>query len=556
MKRLAIGAAVLAILAALAASVFLLSRPQPSAPTPQPAASQAAPASLLVLYQQDSRGGGTHFTAFLTANLLGRFGHVRLGDLDAFRAVDAQGADAVFVAPAFGGARPPQALLDLVRDGRVPVVWMQHGAKWLAETPAEVKRLGWRPGPPAPQDFLQVRYKGQTFLRDRRDQGAIAEVEAIDPARATVLATAVGKDGRETPWAVRAGALTYVVEAPYAYAVEDDRYIVFADLLFRTLAPGAPARRRAMVRIEDVGPEADPARIHRIAEVLHEEGVPFSIAVYDSYRDPKGHFHKGRPLAFDLREKPALVRALKAAQRRGALLVAHGHTHQFSDQPNPYAGVSGGDYEFFRAALAPDASFRLLGPLPDDRPQHWRARLAELRQVWRGAGLTQPQVFTTPHYAASLNAYAAMRETFPVRYERVTYFQGEGTGAAPDQARSYDQYFPFETVDARGDFIVPENMGFGAPRRRPGDFGRSPEELIATARRNLVVQDGFASFFYHWYEDPERLRQIVRGLKALGYTFVTPTQVVAGAPAWMSQGRELTPPESGLWERIQAQLGL
>jgi uncharacterized protein YdaL len=556
LKRLAIGAAVLTILAALAASALLVSRPPSSAPAPLPVASHAAPSRLLVLYQHDARGGGTQFTALLTANLLGRFGHVRLGDLDAFQAADAQSADAIFVAPAFGGPRPPQALLDLVRSGRIPVVWMQHGAKWLAETPAEAKRLGWRPGPPAPRAYLQVRYKGQAFLRDPRDQGAIAEVEALDPARARVLAAAVRTDGRETPWAVRSGTLTYVVEAPYAYAVEDDRYLVFADLLFRILAPGAPARHRAMVRIEDVGPEADPARVRRIAEILQEEGVPFSIAVYDSYRDPRGHFHKGQPLAFDLREKPALVRTLKAAQRRGAYLVAHGHTHQFSDQPNPYAGVSGGDYEFFRAALAPDSSFRLLGPLPDDRPQHWRARLADLRQVWRGAGLTQPQVFTTPHYAASLNAYAAMRESFPVRYERVFYFQGEGTGDAPDQTRGYDQYFPFETVDARGDFIVPENMGFGAPRRRPGDFGRSPEELIATARRNLVVQDGFASFFYHWYEDPERLRQIVRGLKALGYTFVTPIDVVAAAPAWMSQGRQLTLPEAGPWERIQARLGL
>ncbi|HEY0012567.1 MAG TPA: hypothetical protein VGB79_06895, partial [Allosphingosinicella sp.] len=49
--------------------------------------------------------------------------------------------------------------------------------------------------------------------------------------------------------------------------------------------------------------------------------------------------------------------------------------------------------------------------------------------------------------------------------------------------------------------------------------------------RNLAVRDGFASFYFPWYESPESLRAAVRGVKALGYRFVAPGEVVRDAPA-------------------------
>ena len=39
---------------------------------------------------------------------------------------------------------------------------------------------------------------------------------------------------------------------------------------------------------------------------------------------------------------------------------------------------------------------------------------------------------------------------------------------------------------------------------------------------NLVVRDGFASFFYHPYYGVEILESIVAGVEAAGYTFVSP----------------------------------
>ena len=52
---------------------------------------------------------------------------------------------------------------------------------------------------------------------------------------------------------------------------------------------------------------------------------------------------------------------------------------------------------------------------------------------------------------------------------------------------------------------------------------RLPADIIADAQRNLVVRDGWASFFYHTYDSISYLQQTVTGLKSLGYTFVAPT---------------------------------
>jgi hypothetical protein len=235
-------------------------------------------------------------------------------------------------------------------------------------------------------------------------------------------------------------------------------------------------------------------------------------------------------LSFSLRHRPQLVRALEYALSKGGTLVAHGHTHQTDLRPNPYHRVSGGDYEFFAADLS-EGAFLLRGPLPNDNFQTWRARFEASKAAWRKAGLDHPSIFTFPHYAASPKAYQAARKHYPVRYERSLYFAGELDGTPFLNGDWETQHFPYEVVDVRGDLIIPENLGYSSTTERGGAFGRSPDMLVASARRNLVVRDGFASFFHHWYEDPYALQRTVRGIKALGYRFVAPQEVIDAAPA-------------------------
>jgi len=42
---------------------------------------------------------------------------------------------------------------------------------------------------------------------------------------------------------------------------------------------------------------------------------------------------------------------------------------------------------------------------------------------------------------------------------------------------------------------------------------------LQRAKALKVVRDGWAGFYFHWYLDPQFLRETVEGLKALGYEF-------------------------------------
>lgn len=155
------------------------------------------------------------------------------------------------------------------------------------------------------------------------------------------------------------------------------------------------------------------------------------------------------------------------------------------------------------------------------------AGLSEIAAV----GLPRPNIFTFPHYAGSVNAYRAVQQVFSFRLDRALYFNGLLTGAAPDYSRPIGQYFPYPVTDVYGQFVLPENLGNEETEEYNNNPPRSPADIIDAARRNLVVRDGFASFFWHPYNvnDPlsgiDNLREIIRGIKALGYTFVAPTSI-------------------------------
>lgn len=52
------------------------------------------------------------------------------------------------------------------------------------------------------------------------------------------------------------------------------------------------------------------------------------------------------------------------------------------------------------------------------------------------------------------------------------------------------------------------------------------QDVLAAAEAMTVVRDGVASCFYHPYLGVEKLAQIVDGIRALGYTFVSPEELI------------------------------
>ena len=77
------------------------------------------------------------------------------------------------------------------------------------------------------------------------------------------------------------------------------------------------------------------------------------------------------------------------------------------------------------------------------------------------------------------------------------------------------------TID--GVLVVPENLGNVETEAFNNHPAHLPADIVASARLNMVLSDGVASFFFHPYLalDPNGyLQATVEGIQAAGYTFV------------------------------------
>jgi uncharacterized protein YdaL len=209
-------------------------------------------------------------------------------------------------------------------------------------------------------------------------------------------------------------------------------------------------------------------------------------------------------------------------QSKGGVIIDHGWTHQYSNVPNPYNGVSGDDFEFYRTTENADHTLNFQGPVAEDSASWADSRLNGAANDFKAAGLAVPTIFEFPHYFASVVDYQRVGARFATRWERALYPRGVLGGTAPDYSRVTGQMFPYTVKDVYGTKVLPENLGnvelepfFQYPTRLPA-------EIIADAQRNLVIRDGVASFYFHPFLDVQYLKQVVEGIQGLGYTFVDP----------------------------------
>ncbi len=508
------------------------------------------PRKALVLY--DSSGAWGHLGelyAQMVANLATHFGEFDVLPVTAYQAGRMATYNGVVYIGTSHGEPLPQAFLDDVLADTTGVLWLGDNLQQLHDRAAAdslpgyfVHQYGWQYRGFDNRPVPTVTYKGRSLNRDTaHNAGSVMDL-IVDPSgNATVLAQGNRLDGTSFPWAIRSGHLTYVGEVPLTHIDESDRYLILGDLLFDLLDPGAQERHRAMVRIEDVSPLADPARLRLIADLLHGRGIPFSVGVIPVFVDP------GRDKKVTLADRPDVVAALKYMVEQGATLIQHGYTHQFGTQPNPYNGVTGEDFEFFTAHVdqATD-DVVMTGPVAGDSEPWALERMNAGGAAMLDAGLSVPGIFEFPHYAASAPAYAAAT-AYAARYERGLYFAGF-TGTGPDHSRFAGQFFPYEVTDVFGSRVIPENLGNVRLTTTNNNAPVLPAEIIDRAAKNLVVRDGYASFFFHAFLDPALLAETVDGITALGYDFVSPGEVLAHFPG-DPVGLPLTPQD------VQVQTG-
>ncbi|MFI9309156.1 DUF2334 domain-containing protein [Streptomyces triculaminicus] len=504
----------------------------------------ASGTSALVLY--DTTGPYGHLGelyAMAIANLAGHFGTVTAKPVSAYTAgMVEQYTSTVYVGSTYYGGSIPDAIpaafyQDALKTTK-PVNWVGDNIWGMANAVGVEnfkKKYGWDPTNSyfetggSVGNINQVAYKNQTLTRKIPagfDGGVLHPAVVDGPDYPDITELAQAKDansGATSPWAIRSGNLTYVGEIPFSYVSESDRVIVFEDLLFDSLAPATTERHRAFVRLEDVSPKADPAQLKAIADYLYAQKIPYGINVIPTYTDPKGAYNNGVAETVTLAQAPQVVDALKYMLQRGAVLMNHGYTHQYKNVANPYTGATGDDFEFFRAHV--DAADNVIydGPVAEDSTIWAQTRVTAALNGFTLAGLPKPTLWTTPHYAASATDYKVFGQNYTARLERSLYFAGTLSGGTVNPARYIGQFFPYAVKDVYGTTVLPENIGNYEPEPYNNHPARLPADLVNSAKANLAVRDGVASFFYHPYYPVEPLKQTIEGIKALGYTFVGPT---------------------------------
>jgi uncharacterized protein YdaL len=521
-------------------------------------------ASTLVVYDSTNTWGYLgELYGIAAGNLASHFGQVTAEPVADYVAGQVNNYTAIIYIGSTYNEPIPVAFLNDVLSTTRPViwaadnVWQLSGSEGSAADQAFEAAYGWDPSGSffdTTDNPVAVSYKGETFSRNAGNGADILAPRITTPAAVTVLGQANCADGTGTPvncapiaqstgtsfpWAIRSANLTYVGEVPFSYMSESDRYVAFSDLLFAALAPAATQSHLAVLRLEDVNPTSDPTALRQFADYLSSQQVPFSVNVIPEYTDPNGFNNGGTPKTVTLPQAPLVVSALKYMESKGGSLNEEGYTHQFANIDNPYDGVSGDDAEFYRERCAttpnppytfdapcPNSDYAIwTGPVPGDSSA-WAAGRALLgRTLFTLAGLNAPAIWVTPHYFASAADYAGIDSIFSTRYEREIFVSGQLGGHPLDYTRIFGQFFPYQVTDVYGEKVIPENLGDYEPTVVNNNPPRLPADIIHNAQVNLAVTQGVASFFYDPNEPLSNLQQIVTGIKALGYTFVSPTSL-------------------------------
>jgi uncharacterized protein YdaL len=437
---------------------------------------KAEPANLA---QGDARQLGALMGHFHTTVAFRNLADYQPGEMD--------GYDVVFFVGYTLQCWPTPAMMQDVMARKRTFVWLHTGMLAFNSQFPTSPRFGFEPlRIDTTGDYAVVQHGSATFTKEEPN---ITVLRVTDPDKCAVIATASSQQ-ESVPYIVRSGEFWYVADSPFAYASEQDRYLLFADLLHDILKEDHPHSHRALIRIEDVHPLEDPARLRDVADVLYGEDVPFLIALVPFYVDPT------RGIRVSLSDKPDLVDAIHYMVRHGGTVVLHGVTHQ-------YKGVTAADYEFWDESS--------MKPIKDDSPEYVLRKLSMgLNECMRNG--IYPVVWETPHYTGSQLTYDTVAKVFSAAIEQ---------RLAIDHA-DYSQFFPYIIErDLHGQKLYPENVGFVPQDPNDPDLpAQQVEEILKHAEAALYVRDGFASCFYHSFIPHENLERLVTGVKALGYTYI------------------------------------
>ncbi len=376
------------------------------------------------------------------------------------------------------------------------------------------------------------------------------------------------------PYVTRNWNRWFIADVPFPYMNEEDRYLIFTDLLF-DIIDEKPLRteRLAIARLEDVHPAIPEWQIKAFADMIKRQESSFILSLIPIFNDPyRVNSKPPEPSYLPMTKAPGFVKLLRELDASGVATIAmHGVTHQSDDQKNP-DGVSGLDYEFWDIVANQ--------PMPNDTAENLVTRLERGMKEITESGL-QPSLWLTPHYAASILDTAIFGQLFDWNVGRIIYqpfaatqkeripahmrFTRAGSSLFTGQRLPYvadlqvelgkkeqmtEQFFPYEIYgDALGQRILPENAAYLIPKA-----GVAPsvpvDRVLSILKRNRVLRDYIGSFFIHPFlmnsvangglgefnGDTKEIERLFSEARKMGYRFVSMKE-------WTAMNREGIRPE-------------
>ena len=453
-------------------------------------ASADEPKNILIVVEGSSdlknhaMGGGRQL-----ATLMGHFNtKTVIKGVEKYVAGEMNGYDYIFYFGfSFRHTVPARFTADVLQSTK-PIIWLNTGFQDLSAQRGVREKFGFFVSKlDSTSIFETVKFNDKVFVKGDANLNII---ELVKGSHVNVLATtSSSKTKKELPYIVQSKNLMYVADSPMSYAGDNDRYLLFADLLHDILREQHEESHSALIRIEDVTPMENPDKLRDIADILGERGIPFLVGVVPFYVDP------GENIRLSLSDKPEIVDALKYMVASGATIVMHGVTHQ-------YKGVTAADFEFWDEATNK--------PIKGETVEAIERKLELGIQEFMKNGL-YPLIWETPHYTASFQLYQTIAKYFSTAMEQRLSIEDF----------AYGQFFPYIiNRDLFGQKVLPENLGYiplDPDREKSRGYVKA---LVANAKTNLSVRDGFASNFFHAFVNLDLLKELVDSIQALGYTYI------------------------------------
>ncbi len=453
-------------------------------------------------------------------NLLGHFRtNVKVYDVATYGNGDLHQFHSVFYIGSTFDVELPDAFLADVAAATNTVVWLNYSIWKLLESTNDTSHIGLTYHI-VTNGYTDVTYKDEWLYKHPNSSlvtvstNGTQTVYAWAAVRTNAMITPV-------PYATRAGTFWYIADNPFSWPLKSGRALVLADLLHDILDTGmSGAIHRALVRVEDVNPgTSDLSLIQAIADTLEQLNVPSTFGVIPRYRWPSEGLDE--PMSRDA----AFIESVRHIRRTGATLLDHGYTHQREDQQTAVG------WEFWDESL--DA------PVAGDSWIWASGRVEAAADELMKSGFAI-SMWETPHYSASLLDYHVFADRYNVLFERVSYAPVFAEGLSRTQLAAVSasdpalvgQDLPYVAHRSTyGPKLLPENLGYVDPLTvDTNGLLQSVSNKVAYARKHRVVRDAVASFCYHPDLGLDYMTTLVQEIRALGYTFVDPAELLDEGP--------------------------